>query len=153
LNRRLQIAMSEEEVGAFLVEQRVMACATRGVRGWPHVMPLWYVLRGGEIWGWTYAKSQKARNLERDDRATLQLEAGDRYEELRGVMIEAHAVVHRDTETVVEVGREILERYATKAPDESFMDVVRAQAAKRIALQFVPARIASWDHRKLGGGY
>jgi nitroimidazol reductase NimA-like FMN-containing flavoprotein (pyridoxamine 5'-phosphate oxidase superfamily) len=153
LNRRLQIAMSEEEVGAFLVEQRVMACATRGARGWPHVVPLWYVVRDGEIWGWTYAKSQKARNLERDDRATLQLETGVRYDELRGVMIEAHAVIHRDQDEVVEVGREIAERYGMQSPGESFMDVVRAQAVKRIALQFVAARIASWDHRKLGGVY
>ena len=33
------------------------------------------------------------------------------------------------------------------------MDVIRAQAAKRIALEFVPVRFVSWDHRKLGGGY
>jgi general stress protein 26 len=153
LNRRAQIAMSEGEVAAFLDKQKVMACATRGVNGWPHVMPLWYVLRNGQIWGWTYAKSQKARNLERDDRATLALETGGRYEELRGVMIETHAMIHRDQETVVEVGREILERYGLQALGESFMDVVRAQAAKRVALEFVPVRVASWDHRKLGGGY
>jgi nitroimidazol reductase NimA-like FMN-containing flavoprotein (pyridoxamine 5'-phosphate oxidase superfamily) len=153
LNRRNQVAMTEEEVAAFLDAQRVMACATRGVRGWPHVMPLWYVLRDGRIWGWTYAKSQKARNLERDDRATLQLEDGDRYEELRGVMIEARAILHRDLETVVEVGREILERYGMGALGDSFMDVVRAQAAKRIALEFVPVRVATWDHRKLEGVY
>lgn len=145
--------MSDEEVATFLAEQRVMACATRGVRGWPHVMPLWYVVREGRIWGWTYASSQKARNLERDDRATLELETGESYEQLRGVMIEAHAVVHRATDTVVEVGREILERYGMQALGESFMEVVRAQAAKRIALEFVPVRTASWDHRKLGGGY
>ena len=30
---------------------------------------------------------------------------------------------------------------------------VRAQAAKRVAMQFVPERVASWDHRKLGGLY
>lgn len=153
MKRRDQIAMSEEEVSDFLGQQRVMACATLGIRGWPHVVPLWYVVREGRIWGWTYAKSQKARNLERDDRATLQLEAGDRYEELRGVMIEANAAIHREIETVVEVGREILERYGGGALGEGFMDVVRAQAAKRVALEFLPARVVSWDHRKLGGGY
>jgi nitroimidazol reductase NimA-like FMN-containing flavoprotein (pyridoxamine 5'-phosphate oxidase superfamily) len=58
LNRRAGIAMSEEEVAAFLAEQRVVTCATLGRDGWPHLMPLWYVLRGGELWAWTYAKSQ-----------------------------------------------------------------------------------------------
>jgi hypothetical protein len=111
------------------------------------------VIREGQIWGWTYAKSQKARNLERDDRATLQVEAGERYEELRGVMVEARTVVHSDVETVLQVGREILERYGSGALGEEFIEVVRAQAAKRVGLQFVPVRVVSWDHRKLGGVY
>ena len=75
-----------------------MICATNGPRGWPHQMPLWYVVRDGEVWAWRYAKSQKVRNLERDARATLQIEAGEEYQELRGVMIEADAVIHRDPE-------------------------------------------------------
>jgi general stress protein 26 len=145
--------MTEEEVAAFLTQERVMACATNGRDGWPHVVPLWYVIREGQIWGWTYAKSQKARNLERDDRATLQVEAGERYEELRGVMVEARTVVHSDVETVLQVGREILERYGSGALGEEFIEVVRAQAAKRVGLQFVPVRVVSWDHRKLGGVY
>ena len=153
MNRRSQIAMSEAEVSAFLAEQRVVTCATQGAHGWPHVMPLWYVVRGGQIWAWTYGKSQKAVNLGRDDRATLTLESGERYDELRGVMIEAHTVLHHDLETVAELGREILARYGTPAEGEDAMDIVRAQAAKRVGLQFVPARVASWDHRKLGGVY
>lgn len=152
MSRRDQITMSDEEVAAFLEEQRVVVCATIGNRGWPHLMPLWYVLREGELWAWSYAKSQKVRNLERDDRATLQVEHGDQYHELRGVMIEARAVIHRETETVAELGREIFERFADAA-GEGFMDVVRAQAAKRVALQFVPVRLVSWDHRKLEGVY
>ena len=153
MSRRGQIALSDEEVAAFLEQQRVVVCATNGPRGWPHLMPLWYVVREGELWAWTYAKSQKTRNLERDDRATLQLEDGDEYAELRGVMIEARTVVHRETELVAEIGASILERYGRVAPGEQFTDAVRAQAAKRVALQFVPVRLASWDHRKLGGAY
>ena len=145
--------MSDQEVAAFLDEQRVVVCGTNGARGWPHLMPLWYVVRAGEIWAWTYTKSQKARNLERDDRATLQIEDGERYEELRGVMIEARTSVHRETEVVARLGQEIYERYGVGALGETFMDAVRAQAAKRVALQFVPERVATWDHRKLHGVY
>jgi general stress protein 26 len=153
LSRRDQIAMSEREVEAFLEAQRVVVCATAGGRGWPHLMPLWYVVRAGQIWAWTYAKSQKVRNLERDDRATLVLEDGAEYQELRGVMVEAHTVIHRDIDLVAETGAEIFTRYGSGALGPEFMDAVRAQAAKRVALQFVAERIASWDHRKLGGVY
>ena len=151
--RRAQIAMSAEEVSAFLDEQRVMTCATHGPRGWPHLMPLWYVLRGEELWAWTYAKSQKVRNLERDARATLQVETGFEYQELRGVMIEAEVVIHRDLSLVSEFGVELFGRYGTAQAGPEFLEVVRAQAAKRVALRFEPRRTASWDHRKLGGVY
>jgi PPOX class probable F420-dependent enzyme len=147
-NRRAQIAMSAAEVTAFLDEQRVVTCATLGRDGWPHLMPLWYVVRAGELWAWTYAKSQKVRNLERDARCTLQVETGDTYDQLRGVMIKAEATIHR--EHVLELGVEIFERY-TGAPVDP--EALRAQAVKRVGLQFVVRSVASWDHRKLAGVY
>ena len=87
--RRDAIVMSDGELAAFLETERTVVCATNGPRGWPHLMPLWYVVRDGELWAWTFAKSQKVKNLERDPRATLQVEAGETYDQLRGVMIEA----------------------------------------------------------------
>ena len=75
-------------------------------------MPLWYVPRDGEIWIYTYAKSQKVRNLERDARATLLIETGHEYAELRGVEIEAEAEIHRDLDTVFEMAKALTSRYA-----------------------------------------
>ena len=93
------------------------------------------------------------RNLERDPHATAEVEAGDAYEELRGVMIKAQAVIHRATDAVAELGAEIFRRYSQgeAAVGEDFLDSVRAQAAKRVGLQLVPQAVASWDHRKLQG--
>ena len=146
--------MSAEEVDAFLADQLTVICATNGPRGFPHLMPLWYLVRDGEIWAWTYAKSQKIVNLERDSRATLQVEAGEQYQELRGVMIEADAVIHRELEPVTDFGMALFDRYTPGAGEvEGFRDVIRVQAAKRVVLQFVARRTASWDHRKLGGVY
>jgi PPOX class probable F420-dependent enzyme len=148
VSRRDQIVLTDDEVAAFLDEERVVTCATLGHDGWPHLMPLWYVVRDGTVWAWTYGKSQKVRNLERDARCTLQVEAGrDRYDQLRGVMITAEAVLHRDLETVTGLGMELARRYAGGAdvPEAP----VRAQAAKRVAIEFRERRRASWDHRKL----
>jgi Pyridoxamine 5'-phosphate oxidase len=159
--------MSAAEVATFLAEERTVTCATTGRDGWPHLMPLWYVLRGhsaGEpgprIWSWTYAKSQKVRNIERDARATLQVEAGEEYAELRGVMLECEALVHRDVAEVVRLGAEIMTRNAvprgetppSELPPQA-RDAVAAQAGKRVGLEFVELRRVTWDHRKLGGTY
>jgi PPOX class probable F420-dependent enzyme len=154
MSRRGQIKLSEEEQRELLESQRVVVVSSIGTRGWPHSMPLWYVLRGSEIWIYTYAKSQKVKNLERDPRATLLVETGHEYGELRGVQIEAEAEIHRDLEHVFEVGRELTLRYSGGASlSEDAAEALKAQARKRVAVRFEPLRIASWDHRKLGGTY
>jgi len=154
VSRREQIRMSEQDVLALLDEERTVTCATNGVRGWPHLMPLWFVVRDGQIWAWTFARSQKIRNLERDPRATLQVEAGEQYHLLRGVMLECDVVVHRDVETVAALGVEIFTRYGDGSePGDEVRAMVARQAPKRVAMAFVERSRATWDHRKLGGTY
>jgi PPOX class probable F420-dependent enzyme len=153
VSRRDQIVMTAAEVAALLDESRTVTCATNGRDGWPHLMPLWYVIRDDQLWAWTYAKSQKVRNLERDPRCTLQVETGNEYSELRGVMLACDAVIHRELDTVAALGAEIAARYGGADLTPELAAAMRAQAAKRVGLQFVERRRATWDHRKLGGTY
>jgi len=153
VSRRDRIVMTAAEADAFLAASRTVTCATIARDGRPHLMPLWYVVRDGELWSWTYAKSQKVRNLERDPRCTLQVETGTEYAELRGVMLDCDAVVHRELDTVAPLGAEIAARYGGADLTPQLAAAMRAQAAKRVGLQFVERRRVSWDHRKLGGTY
>ena len=155
MSRRNQIVMSEAEQLELLESERVVIVSSNGPRGWPHSMPLWYVPRDGEIWIWTYAKSQKVRNLERDPRATLLVETGTEYVELRGVMIEAEAELIRDVEQVVGFAKELTVRYSEgiDSVEGDAAAALEAQAPKRVAIRFRAKRVASWDHAKLGGVY
>jgi general stress protein 26 len=148
MNRRAAIRMSGEELAAFLDEEKVVSCASIGPDGWPHVMPLWYVVRDGRLWIWTYAGSQKVRNLERDERATLLIEAGDRYDELRGAMFRSRAVFERDVAAVEALGLELYSRYHEQVSAEMRATVER-QARKRVGIAFALSEAATWDHRKL----
>jgi PPOX class probable F420-dependent enzyme len=151
-SRRSEIEMTDEEVHAFLAERMVVQCATVGPSGRPHMVPLWYVPEGLELTGWTYAKSQKARNLARDPRATLGIEDGVQYHELRGVMLECDVQVERDPGRVEGYGLRLFERVAGEV-SEDVRAMVAKQAQKRVGLRFVLSRVVSWDHRKLGGSY
>jgi PPOX class probable F420-dependent enzyme len=128
-----------------------LTCATNGRDGFPHLMPLWFVLREERIWAWTYAKSQKTKNLERDPRATLQVETGLDYAELRGVMFRCEVTIHRDVDVVTDFAMELVGRYAGGA--EATREAFAKQAPKRVALEFVERDRVTWDHRKLGGTY
>ena len=151
-SRRATIAMTDAELHRFLQEERIVTIATIGPNGRPHLMPLWYVADGAVISGWTFAKSQKVKNLERKPQATLQVEAGEAYHELRGAMLECDVEIVRDTAKVAEIGTAVTRRYTGASGDE-VPEMVRLQAPKRVGLVFRPTRVASWDHRKLGGGY
>jgi len=113
--RRPEIAMSPEELRAFLDEERTVTCASIGPNGRPHLMPLWYVREADEILCWTYGNSQKVKNLERLPQATLQVEAGEKYDELRGAMLECDVTLERDPRRVADVGLRLMTRYAGAA--------------------------------------
>lgn len=154
-SRRDQIKLTPEEQLELLDEERIVVATSIGPRGWPHSMPLWYVVRDGDIWCWTFAKSQKVKNLERDPRCTVLVEAGHEYQELRGIQIEAEAEIVRDVDEIFEFAKELTVRYAEgiDSIEGDAAQALRAQAPKRVALHFKPVRTATWDHRKLGGTY
>jgi PPOX class probable F420-dependent enzyme len=151
-SKRDQIKMTDEELRGFLDEQKIVTLATIGPGGRPHLMPLWFVRdEGDELRGWTFAKSQKAKNLERDPRATLQVETGEEYQELRGVMFECDVEVSREESDLFRIADDLVDRYA--GGNEQMKEFFRGQAPKRVALRFTPTRTVTWDHRKLGGTY
>lgn len=153
MSRRDQIRMSDEEIRAFLEEQRILQVATIDHDGWPHLVAMWYVLLNDQVVFWTYAKSQKALNLRRDARLTCLVESGERYEELRGVQIKGRAVINDDRETVQRIGEDIYKRYTGGPLNDAIRQMVAAQAPKRVLVFVEPVEVVSWDHRKLGDVY
>src|SRR3954471_18679678 len=112
---RDQIRMSDAELRDFLAQQKVVTVATMGPTGRPHLMPLWYVPQpDGDLIGWTFAKSQKARNLERAPQPAIQIEHVVEYQELRGAMFECDVEIERETGAVTGYGMAIFERYAPR---------------------------------------
>ncbi len=141
--------MSPPEITAFLERSRIATMATIGPTGAPHLIAMWYALIDGEIWFETKAKSQKAVNLRRDPRITCMIEAGDTYDQLRGVSVEGRAEIVEDPERLFAVGVSVWERY-TAPYTEQARPMVEAMLHKRLAIRVVAERTRSWDHRKLG---
>lgn len=158
-SRREQIRMTDDEVATFLDGRHNMAVATLGPTGHPHLVAMWYAFVDGDRFGggrlafWTYGRSQKVVNLRRDPRLTCLVEAGDRYEELRGVELVGTGDVVEDDDLVLRVGEEVFRRYQDTALTEDVRAGLRQQATKRVAVFVDVEDVTSWDHRKLGGTY
>jgi PPOX class probable F420-dependent enzyme len=146
--------MSGGEIESFLAERMTAHVATIGPNGRPHLVPVFYVPRGAGVATWTYAKSQKVANLRRLPQATVLVEAGTAYEELRGVTMECDVEIIEDLERITLIGQELTGRMIGNADvAASAGQFVRVQAQKRVGLEFRPTRVVSWDHAKLGGAY
>lgn len=152
MSQRDQIRMTEQEVERFLEQGRTLSVATINPDGAPHLAAMWYALTDGRISMWMYAKSQKALNLRRDPRITCMMESGATYGELRGVQIRGRATLVEDVVRVQALGEAIYRRNASAdgALTPQQLQIIAAQAPKRIGVVVEPIAIASWDHSKLG---
>ena len=148
-NHRTQITLTDDEVAAFIEEQRSATMATVGPTGVPHLVAMWYGVVDGQIWFETKGRSQKAVNLRRDPRITVLLEDGLTYDTLRGVSIEGTAVISEDPDDLWKVGVSVWERYTGPYTEEA-KPLVEFMLQKRIAVRVDVDRIRTWDHRKLG---
>lgn len=146
------VRMSAEEVADFLASQRKVQVATIGPDGSPHLTTLFHVVQDGRIAFWTYARSQKIRNLERDPRVSCLVEAGADYFDLRGVSLRGRAELVTEPDGVRAIGTAVAARMVDGADlGEAGRTEVERQVGKRVGVVVVPEHTASWDHRKMLG--
>jgi len=151
--RRDAIRMSEDEMWAFIEEQKSLQVATLGKDGMPHLTTLWFAVVDGKIAFETFSKSQKVVNLKRDDRISILLEDGLEYSKLRGVSMQGRARLIHDAEGVHPYALAVMRRNQPEIPADKLDEAAKMLASKRSAVIVEPERIISWDHTKLGGAY
>ena len=152
MSRRDQIRMSDVEIEEFLAGRHTMNVASFNHDGTIHLVAMWYAMLDGDAVFWTFGKSQKILNLQRDPRITLLVEAGDEYSELIGVEIVGQASVITDRDEIMRIGEAVYERYFGEVTDE-VRPFVELTGAKRFGVRIKADRVVSWDHKKLEGAY
>jgi len=146
--QRDAIRMSDAEIAAFLESRRSMIVSTLLKDGAPHLTTLWFAVKDGTYLFETYGASQKVVNLRRDPRIALMWEAGETYDELRGVSVNGTAEIVDSEPRLTELMAYIIKRNSPGLGDhldEHVANMVR----KRVVVAVTPDKIISWDHRKI----
>jgi PPOX class probable F420-dependent enzyme len=152
-SRRDLIRMSDDEALAYLRSECKAVLGTIGIDGMPHLVTLYYgVDPQGRIVVTSFAKAQKVRNVERDPRATISVESGAAYHEIKSVMAQCSAEVVRDYAEVREAMQYIRSANARPHSPEA-SEQITASYTKRVVIRLTPQRLISWDHSKLGEKY
>lgn len=150
-NRRDMIRMTPDEIDSFIESRKSLQVGTIEHDGSVHLSTLWFAVIDSKIVFETYTKSQKIKNLERDDRITVLLEDGLTYDTLRGVMIKGHARLVTAAGEVHPLALAVMRRNQPDLPEELLNQAAEQMALKRTAVIVEPIRVVSWDHTKLGG--
>lgn len=144
--RSRKIAMSPDEVDAFLARERTCRVATNG-RGGPHATPLWYVWHGGALWLTSLSRSQRWVDLAADPRIAAVVDAGVGYGELRGVELRGRVEVVGEVPRTGEPAPEL------DGPEQAFADRytggTMVHDGRHAWLRLIPEKITSWDFRKI----
>jgi len=151
MSPRRDTRLTPDEQAALLRDARKAALATVDQDGFPHVVAMGFLAKDGAIYMTSYGKAQKVVNARRNPRVAVMIEAGERYAEFRGVMIRGRCEVIDDPAQVEMVIREAAKKANRTEPSPE--SGALARASKRTVLRITPEKVASWDHRKLGGTY
>lgn len=145
--RGRRIAMSEAEVDSFLAEERTCRVATVGPNG-PHLTALWFVWHDRTLWLTSITRAKRWADLAKDPRASVLVDAGREYNELRGVELRG------EVEVVGEVPRTGLDHPELREPESAFaakyfgLDQM-PHDGRHAWLRLRPHTVVSWDFRKL----
>jgi hypothetical protein len=145
--RGRKIAMTKEELDAFLATERTCRVATVSPQG-PHNTALWFAWDGTALWLTSIVKSQRWTDLERDPRVAVLVDAGETYDQLRGVELRGKAEIVGEVPRAGEpnaelAGPELLTARKYYGSDTFHYD------GRHAWLKLVPEKITSWDFRKL----
>jgi nitroimidazol reductase NimA-like FMN-containing flavoprotein (pyridoxamine 5'-phosphate oxidase superfamily) len=155
-SRRELIQLTDDEMRAYAAQTKTLIIVSNGKDGFPHPMPMWFYADDDlNFYCTTFRKSQKVLNFRRDPKATLLIETGEQYAELKSLMVYASTSVIDDLDIVTNTLVEINSKGAQLDAEQlaRLRDGVAKTAEKRVVLKFAPERFVSWDHGKLGGRY
>ena len=153
MHKRNAIELTDDERTRYLNDAPTIILVTIGRDGFPHAVPMWFLVEAdGSVLMTTYGRSQKVVNVRRNPKVALLVESGTRYDELKGVLLRGEAEVVENEALCVQVLTKIHAKHSGGLAS-GVEEVMKAQARKRVVIRITPARIVSWDHRKLGGTY
>ena len=137
--------LGEEPTRGLLEARLIASLATLNADGSVHVVPMWFLRDGEALLIPTNHATRKAKNLERDPRATVMIDDSRGAFEICGVTLVGRVEIVRVPESF-ELNRRIHLKYLTERG--LALEPVRGYlSTDDITLRFLPERMTSFDMR------
>ena len=127
----------------FLKEQKVLRLATIGKNKTPHIVPVWYRYSGGEIYIGTNTKTQKAKNIRKNNRVSCCIDVGINAPNIYGVMIQGNASLILENKKVKSIAKKILLRYFKSLESKSAKELLDDTDC---IIEIIPEKFTVWNY-------
>ena len=143
----MAIELDADERWELLEEGMVMRLATVDPYGLPHVVPIWYVAdrETGCVYFSTPEDSRKVRDVEETPKASLTVDEGAYYFDLRAVIVEGTVSVLEDADERERIERAWCRKYFDQDERPEYMSLLY-QGRPWEWFRVDPSRWISWDN-------
>ena len=147
------LKLSDGEIDGLMRSESRLRIATIGLNGEINLTPMTFGWATGKVY--IYGRGQKIADLRRSDTATLLVDVGRKWRELKGIMMRGHAKVLETSDD--EIADEHLEEARLDlGKKHKLMEngkVVRfaatASGRSRRWIVFTPEEVVSWNNERL----
>lgn len=146
----MAIELTEEERWELLERGMVMRLATVDPHGLPHVVPIWYYADRdrGAVYFSTPEDTRKVRDVEETPKASLTVDEGEYYFELRAVVLEGDVSRVEDPDEREDIERAWCRKYFGRDSRPEYVDLLY-QGRPWDWFRVDPGRWLSWDNSKI----
>ncbi len=146
------VTLDQQEIEDFLKNGHTLIVSTIDKDGYPHSTPVWYVYHEGHVYFRVRGATIKAKGLLRNPKVAVLVESGERWRDLKAVLIRGRAEPVTDTAFHDRFDALLDAKYANFREAREAMPARTQQhySTSKLYVRVVPEkRTASWDNRKI----
>ncbi len=127
----------------FLKTQKILRLSTIDKNNFPHIAPVWYRYIGKKIYIGTNTKSQKIKNLQKNNHISFCVDVGVNSPDIYGVMGQGIANIILEMPKTKTIAKKILLKYFKTLENKSAKKLLDDTDC---VIEIIPQKISVWDY-------
>ncbi|ABX12074.1 pyridoxamine 5'-phosphate oxidase family protein [Nitrosopumilus maritimus] len=127
----------------FLKTQKILRLATIGKNKTPHIVPVWYRYSGKKFHIGTNTRTQKAKNLKKNNRVSFCVDTGVNAPNIYGVMGQGKSNLITEKKKVKTIAKKILLRYFKTIENKSAKELLEDTDC---IIEIIPEKVSVWSY-------
>ena len=127
----------------FLKTQKILRLSTIGKNNFPHITPVWYMFSGKKIYIGTDTKSQKIKNIQKNNHVSFCVDVGVNSPDIYGVMGQGIANLILEMPKTKTIAKKILLKYFKTLENKSAKQLLEDTDC---IIEIIPQKYLKWNY-------